>query len=33
MLALIQFNIIPLALCTVIGFATGIWMFRRPRGQ
>jgi hypothetical protein len=33
MWALIQFNIIPLGLCMVIGGLTGLWMFsRRGRG-
>jgi len=29
MLALIQFNLVPLALALLIGIATGGWMFRR----
>lgn len=32
MLALIQFNLVPLAVALAIGLATGWWMFRR-RGR
>lgn len=31
MLILIEFNLVPLAICAAIGFATGLWMIRAGR--
>lgn len=33
MLALIQYNAVPLALCAAVGLATGLWMFGGRSGD